>query len=438
MMPRKKKTENIVEAHGIRVRLFLRSGLVYRDVIIGRTVSENGKTRTQHDIKSLKTDDWDEAKTRATELCKELAKAQLLDAPPADGKLTLGHLFGAYRRHRLAQLQDAHGRAVEAVMSQFTDAWGEELPVSDIDQTRVTAYCAGRRDMTIVAPVFKEAQRRRGYRTPQRVRDGKLDLEFRILNAILNWACGYMQDGNPLLTANPLPREPQKRRALGWPLERNPRRPVAAHDRYVETQKHTDAVDPQGRLRAILAIARYTGRRESAICSLQASDVLLSPARIRQALADAGLDEADWQHMEHGALRWRDDFDKVGLFFITGIGPKARAEIDRYLRANPRMGDVPLFPAPGKKPKKGEPAPPERTMPRERAAKWLLQAERRADLPKMRGGVFHCYRRLWAIERQHMPAVDVAAAGGWGDTQALTRIYQKAQPAGIAAAVNLG
>ena len=50
----------------------------------------------------------------------------------------------------------------------------------------------------------------------------------------------------------------------------------------------------------------------------------------------------------------------------------------------------------------------------------------------------HCYRRLRAIERRHLPAIDVAAAGGWGDTQALTRIYQKAEAAGVAQAVNLG
>jgi hypothetical protein len=50
--------------------------------------------------------------------------------------------------------------------------------------------------------------------------------------------------------------------------------------------------------------------------------------------------------------------------------------------------------------------------------------------------VFHPYRRLWAIERQHLPAIDATAAGGWGDTQALTRNYQKATAPGVATAVN--
>jgi len=75
---------------------------------------------------------------------------------------------------------------------------------------------------------------------------------------------------------------------------------------------------------------------------------------------------------------------------------------------------------------------------RETAAAWLIRAEKLAELPKLRGAVFHCYRRLWAIERRHLPAIDVAAAGGWGDTQGLTRIYQNGVAAGAAQAVNHG
>jgi hypothetical protein len=36
---------------------------------------------------------------------------------------------------------------------------------------------------------------------------------------------------------------------------------------YHGTQEHTDTVDPPGRLRCILALARYTARRENAIAS---------------------------------------------------------------------------------------------------------------------------------------------------------------------------
>jgi hypothetical protein len=65
------------------------------------------------------------------------------------------------------------------------------------------------------------------------------------------------------------------------------------------------------------------------------------------------------------------------------------------------------------------------------AKKWLLRAEKRAGLPKLKGGLWHPYRRLWASERKHLPDVDVAAAGGWKDTRALKLSYQKADPATV-------
>ena len=43
--------------------------------------------------------------------------------------------------------------------------------------------------------------------------------------------------------------------------------------------------------------------------------------------------------------------------------------------------------------------------------KCLLQAERDAGLPKLVGGVWHPYRRKWAMERKHWPMRDVAAVG---------------------------
>ena len=51
---------------------------------------------------------------------------------------------------------------------------------------------------------------------------------------------------------------------LDRPKEKNVRRPVASHDRYVKTLAKADEVDPKGRLRCMLALARFTGRREHA------------------------------------------------------------------------------------------------------------------------------------------------------------------------------
>jgi len=60
--------------------------------------------------------------------------------------------------------------------------------------------------------------------------------------------------------------------------------------------------------------------------------------------------------------------------------------------------------------------------------KWLTVAEQKAKIEKLVGGLWHPYRRKWATERQHIPLKDVAAVGGWTDTETLLTRYQQADP----------
>jgi hypothetical protein len=55
----------------------------------------------------------------------------------------------------------------------------------------------------------------------------------------------------------------------------------------------------------------------------------------------------------------------------------------------------------------------------------LERAETAAELPQLDGGDFHAYRRAWATARKHLPAADVAHAGGWRDLRSLERSYQR-------------
>lgn len=412
---RKKEWSRIVKESGVRVRIYERPGstAIYREV----RLPDGSKDR-----KSLRTDNRKQAEDLAKALCEELATARLtgmdLRSP------TLGKVFAAYRQHRMPALKPPRQREAESRISMCEEAWGRDLRVTDLDATRVQAYCSSRRALEIVSPgrrLDPQGKPRRGYRKPQPIRDGALDAEFRWLNSVFNWARGFRVEGRPLLSESPLT-------GIDWPRERNPRRPVASHQRYTATMEHVDAVDPEGRLGCILALARHTGLRESAICAIRASDLLLSENRIRAALAAAGMDERMAEHMPHGAIRWAAESDKQGLLFISPVSGAAREALDAYLRRNPRMGNVPLFPAPGGRRKKEAPVlpGPEKPMRRETAAKWLLKAEELAGLPKLKGGVFHPYRRLWATERKSLPLVDVAAAGGWKDTQALRLSYQHA------------
>ena len=187
---------------------------------------------------------------------------------------------------------------------------------------------------------------------------------------MFKWARGYRVNGRPLVAVNPL--EGFKR-----PKETNVLRPIASHDRYLSTLTVADQVDPDGRLRCRLALARYTGHRENAICQLRVSDFLRGEVDVRRVLAGLGQDEARAKHFPRGGLRWRAESDKQGYAAVVPIGDHARAELDRYLERNPRLGDVPLLPAHDN---------PDKPIRRDVAGNWLMKAEKLAKLPKLRGG----------------------------------------------------
>jgi hypothetical protein len=427
-MGKRKAWSKVVTKHGVRVRLYERDGSIYRSVALDRVVSPNGKARTRQDRRSLKHGDRDLAEMQAKALCKAIAEQRLTGVSP--DTITLGQLFRLYERERLPSLKRYRQNYARACFAMFLEAWGADQRVTDIAQTHVDRYCALRRSGALVPPAHRKREdgtRPRGYREPGPVRDGTLHGNLTgFLSPVFNWAMRYKRNGQRILSANPL-------HDCTSPREKNPRRPVASHQRYLATQEHADTVDPAGRLRCVLALARYTGRRESAICQVRASDVLLSPERVRAALAAEGMDERIAEHMPHGAIRWSAETDKEGLGFITALSRDARLEVDRYLSRNPRMGDVPLFPAPGPIRSKKRPAPPppdpEKALSRHTAAGWLARAEMLAELPKLTRGAFHAYRRLWASERKHLPDVDVAAAGGWKDPATMKQSYQQADAA---------
>jgi hypothetical protein len=62
---------------------------------------------------------------------------------------------------------------------------------------------------------------------------------------------------------------------------------------------------------------------------------------------------------------------------------------------------------------------PSRPRGREVFQQGLIGAETHANLPKLDGGAWHALKRKWASERNHLPLVDVAGAGGGKDTQTL-------------------
>jgi hypothetical protein len=78
---------------------------------------------------------------------------------------------------------------------------------------------------------------------------------------------------------------------------------------------------------------------------------------------------------------------------------------------------------------------PARTDGKSFVHEWLRRAEQLAGLPRLDPGIWHPYRRKWATARKHLPAADVAAAGGWKSTLTLTKCYQQAVQATMLTAV---
>lgn len=198
------------------------------------------------------------------------------------------------------------------------------------------------------------------------------------------------------------------------------RRPAASEERYRKSIEQAPIVDPSGRLETLLALARYTGRRINAMLQLRAADLLLSDAGVRRALAAAGLDPALAKHMPHATIRWRPEADKQGYEDIAPLRAAARAALERYLRAHPKLGDAWLFPACTRA---------DRPMRKMDASYYLRRADQAAELPHLERGGFHAYRRLFVVERKHLPDVDGARAGGWRDLATMKRSYQQPDPA---------
>lgn len=105
---------------------------------------------------------------------------------------------------------------------------------------------------------------------------------------------------------------------------------------------------------------------------------------------------------------------------MVPITPRARRALElhtaRMRRLDlPGIGNAPLFPAPK------DPSTP---MLRDVADRWLRKAEKAAKVEPHNGSLWHAYRRRWATVWKHLPATNVAEAGGWAG-QTLQKCYQQ-------------
>jgi len=145
-------------------------------------------------------------------------------------------------------------------------------------------------------------------------------------------------------------------------------------------------------LELALVLAEATGRRLGSIRQLRWEDF----------------------DFEQRTVRWRAEADKKRREQVVPLPKALVAEIQQFRKQLCAVGGF-LFA------RESDGAAP---MDRHLFDKWLLVAEQKAGLPKLIGGRWHPYRRKWATERKDRSLKDVAAAGGWKDTETLLRCYQ--------------
>jgi integrase len=279
------------------------------------------------------------------------------------------------------------------------------IAVDELGQPDVDAYAQARRTGAIVSPRHRTGE--------TGVQDGTIRNELHLLQSMVSWGQTHRVGGRRLITVDPL-------HGVTLPREKNAKRPIATEERYRKLLAKADQAEPTGRFRLVLTLARQTGRRINSICKLSVRDILLSRDHMRTALGATGLPLAWADQWPHGAILWRAENDKKGYESIAPLAERARAALDAYLSRYPMAGNLALVPGRGKA---------NQGINKEIAGYWLTKAEKLAKLPKLARGGFHPFRHMLASERRHLPAQDVAAAGGWRSLEMMRNAYQHADAA---------
>jgi len=381
---------------GVRVRLFEKTKGTGFHRSVWREGAEN--------IRSLHTTD----RQQAERIGKALLAAQLRgEQVTSSGELSLSVLWGRYKTDCVAyqgyterMKKETEGRY--GILAAF---FGEGCDVRGLTEQDQIAFVRKRLAGGIVSGKDKD-----GNDTTPKVRPRSAQADMAVLRSMLRWATTFrVRSGMRLLDRNPL--------EGGKPPSRgnNPRRPVAAVERFTGTRDAIQALTNEAeseverhkwlKLELALVLAEATGRRLGSIRQLRWDDI---------------------DFTRHTIL-WRAETDKKGKEWKVPMPEALRAELwSCRVKLGAAFGGL-LFPSE---------TDSNEAIRRDVFSKWLLMAEKRAGLPKLHGSLFHAYRRAWATARKDLPLGDVAAAGGWSDVGTLLRCYQQPDDATMLAVMS--
>ena len=183
----------------------------------------------------------DPAIAAARQMVRDELRKELLDIE-AGPDVTLREFFDVYFRDRVPQLGADWQQASHARRCMFESSFGPETKVSNLDQADVDRFVHQR----TTGQLYPQGQTA----TRKTVTVGTANADLAWLRTAFRWGKRRKISGEWLIRENPLDR-------LTLPgRNKNQRRPVASDARYSASRAAADKVDPEGRIRAMLAIAR--------------------------------------------------------------------------------------------------------------------------------------------------------------------------------------
>jgi len=301
------------------------------------------------------------------------------------GEATVGFVIGSYMDHHSPNKSDREQKADKRRAEMWKRVLGEAASATEVRRKDWDAFIGDRRSGRIDA----RGKHVRAKPRPVSARTVQADCQW--LRLVYGWATRWrLRSGAYLLKEDPV-------RGFDLPKDPDPSRHAATEARYRATM---EVAGRYGYLSELLPIAAGTGRRIGSILALRHSDLIREGGTIV-------------------AVRWRAEHDKQRRETIVAVNARARSGLDLAVTRRPGVGETWLFPA-----QRGKGAA-ERHATKSTASTWLNRAEAAAGLDPLPNTLWHAYRRMWATARKHLPASDVAHAGGWTGPDTLQRIYQR-------------
>jgi integrase len=294
---------------------------------------------------------------------------------PSSGPLTLSALAKRYEENAFDGRTASYKRDAVAALKRIQSHLGD-LAIPDFTPSAVQKYM--------------EYRKKEGHAPA-----GRSDLVA--LSIAINWAIG-----EKMLKENPLT---DKNARAKMKLNRKPARAVADKARYSALKAKGGQVPPE--FGVLLDLAWHTGHRISAILGLRWSHVSFKKSE------DAPNGSIIWYSGAQG--------DNKKHEHTLPMNPAASKALATWKKASGIVGESKAWVFPAE-------MDASKALERHTTKKWLRRAATLAELAHMKHGGWHAFRRGWATARKHMPLKDVAAGGGWNDTQSVIECYQHADP----------